>query len=177
MAVKYLVGIMLVFLTVSAGYYDIGNYEIGPDYVIHFSGGGAEGTFSGLTGEITFDPEDLSTARMDVSVEAATIATGNDLKDKHARGENWFDVENYPTISYRATDFERTGSGYLANGTLTLHGVSKSAPIPFNFTKTGKSGRFEGKLTVDRQAFGIEGPWLAFTVGDAFDVELTVPVR
>ncbi|PPK84624.1 polyisoprenoid-binding protein YceI [Neolewinella xylanilytica] len=170
----FLAGLLL--LSVAMARYQQSNYTIGQNYAIRFSGSGAEGTFRGLTGSIRFDPEDLVNASMNVRVEAATIATGNNLKDKHARGENWFDVAEYPDISYRATAFAPTASGYVANGTLTLHGVSQRTPLPFTFTRTADGGQFEGRMTVDRGAFGIEGPWLAFTVGDAFEVEIVVPV-
>ena len=169
--------ICFALLAAASARYQAAEYEIDSAYVIRFTGSGAEGTFRGLTGDIVFDPENLSAARMDVTVDAATIATGNDLKDKHARGENWFDTAKYPTITYRANEFSRTESGFLANGTLTLHGVSRSKPLPFTFLQTADGGRFEGSMTVDREAFGIEGPWLAFTVGDDFSVEIVVPVH
>jgi polyisoprenoid-binding protein YceI len=169
--------LLALFVLTSVSLYRTGNYTISDTYVIAFDGSGAEGTFRGLTGEIVFDRDNLSAARMDVSVDAATIETGNKTKDKHARGEAWFDVERYPKITYVATDFERMAEGYLANGVLTLHGVSKSKALPFTFTPDGTGGTFTGKMTVDREAFGIEGPWLAFTVGDEFEVKLRVPVE
>jgi polyisoprenoid-binding protein YceI len=171
----FLVLSLLTLMGVSR--YRAANYTITDDYVIAFDGSGAEGTFRGLSGNIVFDPDDLGSARMDVSVDAATIATGNTTKDRHARGEAWFDVEHYPKITYVATDFEPTAEGYVANGTLTLHGVSKAKPLPFTFEPSADGGTFTGRMTVDREEFGIEGPWLAFTVGDEFVVKLRVPVE
>ena len=153
------------------------SYTITDDYVIHFDGRGAEGTFRGLEGEIVFNPQQLQSARMDVTVDATTIATGNKTKDKHARGEAWFDVERYPTIRYAADEFTHTETGYLAKGELTLHGVSKRMDLPFTFTETGQGGAFAGELLVDREAFGIEGPWLGFTVAEEFVVALRVGVE
>ncbi len=174
---RYLFLLLLCITLISAARYRAASYTISEDYVIAFDGSGAEGTFRGLSGEIVFDPAELSAARMDVSVDATTIETGNQTKDRHARGDAWFDVERYPKITYVAQEFTRTETGYLANGILTLHGVSKSMPLPFTFTPTADGGLFVGSMTVDREAFGIEGPWLAFTVGDEFEVELRVPVR
>lgn len=156
--------------------YRLASYTITDDYVIHFEGRGAEGTFRGLEGTLVFDPARLDEARMDVTVDAATIATGNTTKDKHARGDAWFDVANYPTIRYVADEFVRTPSGYLAKGRLTLHGTTRAIDLPFTFTATAEGGAFAGEMTVSREAFGIEGPWLGFTVGNDFDVELRVAV-
>lgn len=166
----------LFFLLTGFGLYRADSYTIGDNYVIRFDGRGAGGTFRGLEGEIVFDPADLTAARMDVSVDATTIETGNKTKDKHARGDAWFDVETYPTIRYVATDFKRTETGFIASGKLTLHGTTKAMPLPFTFERTAEGGAFAGAMTVDRKAFGIKGPWLGFTVGDEFLVELVVPV-
>ncbi len=160
------------------GIYSSRTYTITDDYFIKFDGRGASGTFSGLTGNIAFDPRDLASSRMDVSVDAATISTGNQAKDRHARGEDWFDVERYPRISYKATAFAKTSDGYVAKGTLTLHGVSKAHDLPFTFTPTaGGGGTFVGRTTVDREAYGIAGPWMEFTVADELAVELRVGVE
>ncbi|MEM1216980.1 MAG: YceI family protein [Bacteroidota bacterium] len=149
------------------------SYQIAEDYSIQFSGRGANGTFSGLSGTIIFDPQNLATAKMDVSVDATTIETGNSLKDKHARGEDWFDVAQYPTITFASNSFSATDAkNYVVNGTLTLHGTARKVSIPFSF----ENNTFRGSITVNREDYGIDGPFISFTVADEFDVELVVPV-
>lgn len=162
------------FLAFSPLYFS--TWNISDDYNIRFSGRGAEGTFSGLEGTINFDPSDLSAARMDVSVDVKTISTGNNTKNKHARGDSWFDAERYPKITFRSQRFRRSGQAYEVVGNLTLHGTTKEVTIPFTFTENTDGGLFQGKFTVDRQVYGIEGPLLAFTVGDEFEIEMKVPV-
>lgn len=152
-------------------------WAITDNYEVRFSGSGAEGTFRGLTGDIRFDPEALEQARFEVAVDARTIDTGNRTKNKHARGSSWFDVEQYPEIRFRSSRIERTDAGYRAVGTLTLHGVAKEISFPFTFRSSGETGVFAGTLVVDRQEFGIKGPFLGFVVGDEFEVSLRVPVR
>ncbi len=160
------------------GLYTSRSYAIADDYSVRFDGRGAAGTFRGLTGTIVFDPNDLGAARMEVSVDAGTISTGNETKDRHARGEDWFDVARYPRISYRARAFAKTPTGYVAKGEFTLHGVTKAHDLPFTFVKTDSGGGvFVGETTVNREAHGIEGPWLGFTVADEIAVELRVGVE
>ena len=153
-----------------------GNWSLDPDYAIKFAGGRAEGTFSGLTGTVAYDPSDLPSATMRVAVDATTIKTGNSLKDKHARGDSWFDTAKYPKIYFQSTAFARAGSGYLVRGDLTLHGVKKPVAIPFQFSQQGSRGVFTGQFKVNRKDFGINGNALGFTVGEEFDVTLRVPV-
>ena len=59
-----------------------------------------------------------------------------------------------------------------------MHGISNVSQIEFTFKETDKNmAVFKGKLTVDRQDFGIEGPMMAFMVGDEFEVDIEVQVR
>ena len=152
-------------------------WTITEDYTVAFSGSGAEGTFRGLTGTIVFDSTNLGQSVFDVAVDARTIATGNDTKDRHARGDSWFDVERYQEIHFTSSRITRTATGYQATGTLRLHGVEREIELPFTFAQQGDTGTFKGSFTVNRQDYGIEGPFFGFVVGDDFDVTLTVPVR
>ncbi len=151
-------------------------WEIGQDYEIAFSGKKAEGTLSGLEGTIRFDPKDLGDAGFDVSVSVATINTGNNTKDKHARSENWFYAKAHPRIHFTSDRIEKTSNGYLAVGELDLRGVKKEVRLPFTFSDRGSTGVFEGELQVNRKDFGIMGNFMEFLVGDDFLVTLVVPV-
>ncbi|MEL6972549.1 MAG: YceI family protein [Bacteroidota bacterium] len=170
-----LVLVSTILFSFSSFYFS--SWNISDDYNIRFSGRGADGTFSGLQGTINFDPANLANARMDVSVDVKTISTGNNTKNKHARGDSWFDAETYPKITFRSEQFRKKGQAYEVVGDLTLHGTTKEVTIPFTFTENTNGGLFVGTFTVDRQEYGIEGPLLAFTVGDDFEIELRVPVR
>ncbi|MGB3779316.1 MAG: YceI family protein [Tunicatimonas sp.] len=163
-------------LLLSFGFAPESEWNISEDYAVRFSGSGADGTFQGLTGTIVFDPTAPEQGRFEVALDARTIDTGNKTKDKHARGDSWFDVEQYPEIRFRSSQIESSGDSYRMTGVLTLHGVEKEITFPFTFTQQGDSGTFNGTFTVDREEFGIEGPFFAFTVGDDFEVNLNVPV-
>lgn len=163
-------------LLLSFGFVPENAWNISEDYVVRFSGSGADGTFRGLTGTIVFDPATPEQGQLDVALDARTIDTGNKTKDKHARGDSWFDVEQYPEIRFRSSSITPSGDQYQATGTLTLHGIDKEVTFPFTFSQQGNEGTFQGFFTVDRTDFGIKGPFFAFTVGDDFEVNLNVPV-
>jgi len=153
------------------------SWKIADDYNVKFSGRSAQGTFSGLQGDIIFDPNYLSTALLDVNVDVNTISTGNKTKDQHAKGESWFHAAKYSKIHFKSNSFEKTQDGYSVKGQLTLKGVEKEVAIPFKFENTMSGGMFSGDFKISRDAYGIKGPFFGFTVGDEFLIELRVPVE
>ncbi len=153
-----------------------GNFNVDPNYSIRFSGKKAEGTFSGLAGTVIFDKDNLANAKIDVVVDVNTIKTGNTTKDKHAKGDSWFDAAKYPQIKFTSTAFAKNGALYMVTGMLELHGVKKQIQIPFNFSQLANKANFAGSFKVNRKDFGINGNMMGFLVGDDFDVTLNVPV-
>ncbi len=152
-------------------------WEIQEGYEIAFSGKKAEGTFKGLEGTIIFDPNDLSNAQFNVSVDVNTIQTGNKTKNKHARSENWFFVAQFPKVHFNSVLVTKTATNaYQLRGELELKGIRKEVVFPFTFTDQGTLAVFQGSLKVNRKDFGIEGNFMEFLVGDEFEVKIRVPV-
>jgi len=152
------------------------NWNMAEDYELRFSASGAKGTFSGLQGEIQFDPEQLDQSVMDVKLDASTIETGNNLKNKHARGDKWLHVEKYPEIRFASKSFRKTKGQYEVTGDLTLRGVTRELTIPFTFERTGEGALFRGHFAVNRRDYEIDGPLLGFVVSNEIEVDLRVPV-
>src|SRR5689334_19743157 len=85
------------------------------------------GSFSGLQGSITFDPNNLPACKFDVTVDANTVNTGIDMRDNHLRNEDYFDVKNHPRIrivSTRITPSTKSGTLYFF-GNLTIKNTTK----------------------------------------------------
>lgn len=57
-----------------------------------------------------------------MSIDVASINTGNGMKNSHAKGATWFDVEKYPTINFVSSAISKSATGYEAKGTLEMHG-------------------------------------------------------
>ncbi|HXL56974.1 MAG TPA: YceI family protein [Chitinophagaceae bacterium] len=119
------------------------DWKITDDYSIKFDGGDPSGEFKGLKGSITFDPNDLASSKFDVSVDVATINTGNGMKNTHAKSAMWFDAEKYPAIKFTSTEITKTATGYEVKGVLDMHGVQKEITIPFAFNNNIFTGNFE----------------------------------
>src|ERR1700761_4442086 len=73
-----------------------------------------DGTVSGLQGTIKFDPSNLANAYFDVSVDATTINTGNEMRDGHLKKEDYFDVAHYTRIHFLSTGVTAAkGGGFI----------------------------------------------------------------
>jgi len=123
------------------------DYKIADGYSVKFVGDHAKadpsGEFKGLTGKISFDPANLAASSFNASIEVATINTGNGMKNTHAKSEMWFDATKYPTISFVSTSIAKADAGYVANGKLTMHGVTKDVSIPFTFENNVFAATFD----------------------------------
>lgn len=154
--------------------YTATSYTPTDEYAVKFETAKAEGTFRGLEGTIAFQADDLAGSKFDVWVETASINTGNTTQDKHARGKKWLDAATHPRISFTSKSFAKTGAGYSVEGQLSIRGVARAVSIPFTFS----DDVFSGKLTVNRDDYGIDGPFLfGGLVGDDIAIELRIPVE
>ncbi len=90
-------------------------------------------TFSGqiVTGESPLD------STVSAEIDLASITTGNDQRDDHIRSADFFEVETYPTMTYRSTGVRADGDGYVLDGELTLKNVTKSVPLTLELNGFG----------------------------------------
>ena len=71
------------------------DWQIKDGFTVRFSGTKVDGNFEEIEGTIAFDENDLSTAQFDLQIKVESIATGNWLMNRHAKGDNWFDAKKY----------------------------------------------------------------------------------
>lgn len=126
------------------------------------------GSFSGMQGEISFDPSDLANSRFLVSIDPATVNTGNKKRDKHLRSEDFFHVEAYPLISFTSTSVQKTKEGFTTRGTLSMRGLEREVEIPFTFSNS----RFTGTLEVNRLDYKVGEGTGTFTAGETASLEI-----
>lgn len=143
-------------------------------FVIKNFGINTGGTFDGLAGSIFFDPQNLSTARFEVTVEAKTVDTDIIARDNHLRKEEYFDVEKYPHLIFRSDRITKTNKPeYLYMfGKLTIKGVTQEVKFPFQVFEKDNGFQFEGEFTINRRDFGVGGR--SFSLADELDVELSI---
>jgi polyisoprenoid-binding protein YceI len=131
------------------------------------------GSFSGLQGNIKFDINHLADASFNISIDANTINTGNDMRDDHLREDTYFDVKNYQRILFVSTKvFPSNKEGVLfIFGKLTIKNQTKDISFPFTATPTGNGYLFKGTFDINRKDFGIGG---TSTISDNLEVQLSI---
>jgi polyisoprenoid-binding protein YceI len=117
------------------------------------------GEFSGLTGSVSFDEKNLSSALFDVKVSSNAVNTNNKQRDKHLRGEDYFNTSLYPEIQIQSTRIAKsvTPGYYVFFGTLTMKGKTKEINFPFTAVGEGGGYRFKGNFKIKRKDFGVGG--------------------
>jgi polyisoprenoid-binding protein YceI len=88
------------------------------------------GQFKGVTGTVLWDDQDINNSTVDVTIDANTVDTGEPKRDADLKSANFFDVKNYPTITFKSTKIEKISAGKMkVTGNLTIHGVTKQVVL------------------------------------------------
>ena len=89
-----------------------------------------KGKFSGLSGVLTLDETDYTQSTVEVSIPADSVSTVDDNLDAHLKNADFFDVEKFPTLTFKSTSIRSTGDrDYEVTGDLTIRGVTKSVAL------------------------------------------------
>jgi polyisoprenoid-binding protein YceI len=88
------------------------------------------GTFTKLSGSAHYDPADAKNDSVDVTIEPASVDTRVEMRDNDLRSDHFFDVQKYPTMTFRSTKVESAGTDKLKiTGDLTIRGVTKPVTL------------------------------------------------
>jgi polyisoprenoid-binding protein YceI len=94
--------------------------------VKHMMISNVKGQFTSVTGVLELDEADVTNSRVKASIEAGSISTQNGDRDAHLKSADFFDVENFPVLSFTSTKVTRKGEGELAvEGDMTIRGVTR----------------------------------------------------
>lgn len=143
------------------------DYKIDPTHtfvefkVNHLGYSWLNGRFDDFEGSFTFDPSAGPEAQKIIfTIDTASINSNHAERDKHLRGEDFLNVETFPTATFKSTGYEGDEKGGLMKGELTLMGVTK--PIEIDVKKIGEGkdpwggyrAGFEGTTSFKRADFG-----------------------
>lgn len=166
-------------------------YQIDPSHstasftIKHMMIAKVHGGFEKMSGTLVYDKADPSKSSIQVSIETNSINTREAQRDTHLRSPDFFDVEKYPTITFKSTRVEGSGGELKVVGDLTIHGVTQQVTLdvdgpsdemkdPWGNTKIGASATTK----IKRKDFGLT--WNAaleaggFLVGDDVTIQLDV---
>jgi len=119
------------------------------------------GRFRRFNAAIDFDPNDLARAKFDVTVDITSLDSQNSERDHTALGADFFDAPKFPKAHFVTTAFRKGGDGkVVADGVLTLRGVSKPVALTVAFTPHGNAATLDVTAQLKRLDFGIgTGQW------------------
>ena len=119
------------------------------------------GQFAEFEGTAHIDTAEPANSNVNVTIQAASVSTGSADRDGHLTSPDFFDVENFPTLTFASTDVSRDGSDWTITGNLTIKDTTKPVTIEFEETGSAKDPfgntrvGFEGETTVNRKDFGL----------------------
>ena len=94
--------------------------------VKHMMISNVKGSFSSLSGTLTEHATDATLSSVEATIDIGTISTGDAQRDTHLKSADFFDVEKYPTMTFKSTQVKpNSDGGYDVTGDLTMHGVTR----------------------------------------------------
>ena len=167
-------------------------YQIDPAHssahfsVRHMMITNVRGSFRSVSGQVTFDPDNVANSSIDATIDAASINTNDEQRDTHLKSAEFLDVARFPTITFHSKSLEAAGDGEVnVRGDLSIHGITREVVLtvdgptaegkdPWGNVRIGASGA----TRIKRSDFGLT--WNValeaggFLVGDELRIDLEI---
>jgi polyisoprenoid-binding protein YceI len=136
-----------------------------------------EGTFQKWDATLTFTSPDVSTAVLDIKIQADTVSTGSGMKDGKLKSKDFFNVKQDPTITFVSNKIVQTGPNtFQVQGVFTIRGVSKPETLALTVSGAGTGeGAIKGTMAIDRKDYGMNSGIPFIKIADR--VEVTVDLK
>jgi polyisoprenoid-binding protein YceI len=158
--------IILMFLAAlplfAADAFNIDKAHSSAEFKIRHMVGNVTGKFNDFAGVVNIDKANPAASSVEFTIQASSIDTGNANRDQDLRSANFFEVEKFPTITFKSEKIAAKGKdSYDVTGDLTMHGVTKKVTLPVEFLGFVKDpwgndrGGFEISTTLNRKDFNL----------------------
>lgn len=137
----------------------------------------AEGHFGRFSGDVVADPAGPTGARINLTIDAASLETGIEMRDKHLRSADFFDIERFPTIAFQSVRVEASGRRATVMGRLTLHGVTREIAVPVDVQITETALVASGEFIVNRGEYAMNYNSFLNPIGNEVRVAFTFRAR
>ena len=140
----------------------------------------SKGSFQNVSGSLNMTEEAKS---LNIEIDVNSVNTNNEKRDNHLRSDEMFDIAKYSKITFASHTIEKSTTGYVAKGQLTMMGVTKDVELPFQYfgkqdTPWGfPSAAFSGELVINKNDYGLTygGSMLGEDVTIEFAIEMNPP--
>jgi polyisoprenoid-binding protein YceI len=147
--------------------------------IVHSAISDVDGSFNKFDATVVAKNADFSDAVFNLSVDVASINTHIEMRDKHLRSADFFEVEKYPTMTYKSNGIKKVAANkYKLTGNLTLHGVTKPVTMDLWYRGTIVDQKTKGNIagfqltgTIKRSDFGIGPKFPATALSDEVKIK------
>lgn len=155
--------------------------------VKHLGVSTVRGSFSGVTGAVIWDEKNVGASHVEATIDTRTVNTGQEKRDEHLKSPDFFDVNQYPTMTFKSTEVKRNGDGKLKIvGDLKLGGQTKPVTLDVDGPATPQKGMggkmvsgFSATGTLKRSDFNFGQKYAAPILSDEvrFTIDLEVGLQ
>jgi polyisoprenoid-binding protein YceI len=162
----------------------IDTYHSGVEFrITHMGISHVSGKLSGVTGTVTLDEKDITKSSVTATIDATTVDTGVAPRDNHLKSADFFNVAQFPTLSFTSTKIVKEGGKLKLIGDLTLAGVTKPVTLLVDGPAKPQPGQKPGSLvsglsaagTLSRKDFNFGAAKFATALGD--EVTFTIDIE
>ncbi|HET9744004.1 MAG TPA: YceI family protein [Terriglobales bacterium] len=180
--------VLAVIFTAGTLFAASNDWQIDPNHttigftVRHMGISNVHGRFQKVSGTAVIDDSDITKSSVNATMEVASVDTGVNMRDNDLRSANYFDAQQYPTITFKSTSVSKSDSGLKITGDLTIHGVTKQVTLdvdgPSAPVKMGPNMRrgLSATTTINRKDFGVGAKTPSAAVGEQIKIQLDVEV-
>lgn len=158
-----LAGLLAQSLTAQADDYMLDDQHTSVVFAVnHLGYSYCYGMFGKYSGKFSFDPKSVSSSQFEFQIDAASLDTKSEKRDEHLRGPDFFNVKQFPEITFKSKSVKVEDKSLQITGTLTLHGVSKEIVLPLTYMGTGPApdqkthAGFAGRVVIKRSDFDMK---------------------
>src|SRR6202047_5109889 len=134
-----------------------------------------KGTFDKWNASLKFSSTDVRSGVLDIEIQADSVNTGSGLKNNKLKNKDFFDVKDFPAITFKSTKVVQTGPNtFDLEGEFTIRGVTKTEKL--TLTDTGKgstSGSIDGTMAFDRKDYGMNRNITFITIANRVAVNVS----
>ena len=176
--------IAAIFCAVGLNAFGADTYKIDPVHssvlfsIKHLGVTDFYGMFNEINGSVSFDSADPSKSSVELTVPVASLDSRNEKRDQHLKSPDFFNAEQFPTLTFKSSKVEGSGDNYRVTGDFTVHGVTKPITIEFKRGPEGKGqrgevrGGGETRFTIKRSDYGMT--FMQGGLGDDVNIVLSL---
>lgn len=138
-----------------------------------------KGTFDKWDATLTFKSTDVTTAVLDIKIQADSVDTGSGMKNGKLKGKDFFDTKKNPLITFKSTRIVQTGpDNFEADGDFTIRGVTKPEKLTVTVSGRGTGpGAIKGTMAFDRKQYGMNRGIPFIRIADRVEVAVDLKAK